>query len=276
MREAGAWRSTQENAWALLALADYRAAEGPAHDAAEVRVSLGDVDLLRASFDGADREGGASATMATLLAAGTRSLSFAATGSGHFFYSATLHSAAQALPTKPRDDGFFVQKLVRVVEPAALEDAAKWIPRTTAPHARAGDLVLVDLLVESAEPRKQVVLDDPLPAGLEALDTSFETTARSATDAAAADVRDESDERPGALSGIGAAFQTAAYHRDVHDDRVLTFFEDLPAGIYHLRYLARATAIGSFVVPPTRAECMYSPEVSGRTEATTFVVEAKP
>jgi uncharacterized protein YfaS (alpha-2-macroglobulin family) len=276
MREAGAWRSTQENAWALLALADYRAAEGPAHDAAEVRVSLGDVDLLRARFDGADREGGASATMATLLSAGTRSLSFAASGSGHFFYSASLHSAAQALPAKPRDDGFFVQKLVRAVDPAALEDAAKWIPRTTASHARAGDLVLVDLLLESAEPRKQVVLDDPLPAGLEALDTSFETTSRAATDAAAADVRDESDERPGALSGIGAAFQTAAHHRDVHDDRVLTFFEDLPAGIYHLRYLARATAIGSFVVPPTRAECMYTPEVSGRTEATTFVVEAKP
>ncbi|MET0414238.1 MAG: hypothetical protein ABW217_23205 [Polyangiaceae bacterium] len=43
--------------------------------------------------------------------------------------------------------------------------------------------------------------------------------------------------------------------------------DHMPAGIYHYRYLARATARGVFVLPPTRAEEMYQPEVFGRTGA---------
>ena len=51
------------------------------------------------------------------------------------------------------------------------------------------------------------------------------------------------------------------------DDRVITFVDHLPAGILHTRYLARATTTGRFVLPPTRAECMYVPEIAGRTGA---------
>jgi uncharacterized protein YfaS (alpha-2-macroglobulin family) len=63
-------------------------------------------------------------------------------------------------------------------------------------------------------------------------------------------------------------------HRELHDDRVLTFLPHVEPGIYHLRYLARATTSGDFVMPPTRAECMYSPEVRGRTAAARFQVGA--
>jgi uncharacterized protein YfaS (alpha-2-macroglobulin family) len=41
----------------------------------------------------------------------------------------------------------------------------------------------------------------------------------------------------------------------------------MPAGIYHYRYLARATTLGRFVVPPTRVEEMYQPEVFARSAA---------
>ena len=40
----------------------------------------------------------------------------------------------------------------------------------------------------------------------------------------------------------------------MHDDRVLFFAEHLAAGMYHYRYLARATTLGKFVAPPTKAE----------------------
>jgi hypothetical protein len=119
------------------------------------------------------------------------------------------------------------------------------------------------------------VVDDPLPAGLEALDARLETTSQTQTDAAERNEEDESDKRPGAMRGIGAAFGVVPFHREIRDDRVLTFIEDLPAGIYHFRTLARATSLGAFVTPPTRVECMYAPEISGRTQATTFQVVAK-
>jgi hypothetical protein len=71
---------------------------------------------------------------------------------------------------------------------------------------------------------------------------------------------------------VGVPFLETTYHRELKDDRVLTFLPDVRPGLYHFRYLARATVVGSFVVPPTSAECMYSPEVYGRTRAVTFDV----
>ena len=60
----------------------------------------------------------------------------------------------------------------------------------------------------------------------------------------------------------------------MRDDRVLTFVEHMPAGMYHYRYLARATTAGRFLVPPTKAECMYDPEVFGRTPGSALEVAA--
>jgi uncharacterized protein YfaS (alpha-2-macroglobulin family) len=45
--------------------------------------------------------------------------------------------------------------------------------------------------------------------------------------------------------------------------------------MYRVSYLARASSIGTFVVPPTRIEAMYSPEVFGRTAASTLSVKGK-
>ena len=49
---------------------------------------------------------------------------------------------------------------------------------------------------------------------------------------------------------------------------MLFFVDQMAAGMYHYRYLARATTLGKFVVPPTKAEEMYTPETFGRTGAT--------
>ena len=59
---------------------------------------------------------------------------------------------------------------------------------------------------------------------------------------------------------------------DVRDDRATFFIDSMSPGIYHFRYLARATTRGRFVIGPTKAEEMYAPEVFGRTAARTFTV----
>lgn len=43
-------------------------------------------------------------------------------------------------------------------------------------------------------------------------------------------------------------------------------------GIYEYAYLARATAIGTFIAPPAWAEEMYAPENFGRGSTDTIVV----
>jgi uncharacterized protein YfaS (alpha-2-macroglobulin family) len=185
------------------------------------------------------------------------------------FYAAELKYASSALPTKARDEGLFVTKYVRGVAPAAVTAALATIPKRTADAVTAGELVIVDLLFESAEPRDHVVLDDPLPAGLEALDYDLDTTSKAARDAAAK----EADPK---MAWLGTTFRSAPSHREVRDDRVVTYFDKIEPGMYRVSYLARATSIGGFVVPPTRIEAMYAPEIYGRTAATTLTVRPKP
>jgi alpha-2-macroglobulin len=279
MRENGAWRSTQENAWALMALNDYRQAQEQGAEAFDARVFWGNDVVAQASFKpGADREDRKSFPASSLLERPGQALTFQVVGSGRVFYAAELRVADTRLPTRSEDRGLFVQKLTRALGPEELADASEWIPKQSTDSAVAGQLVLVDLLVESAEARKQVVIDDPLPAGLEAINADLETASRSRTvqdDQGGKRGRRDQPARPGELTGLGASFQSAAVHREVHDDKVLTFIEDLQPGMYHFRYLARATSIGTFVVPPTQVACMYSPEIAGRTAASRFEVKPK-
>ena len=272
-REGGAWRSTQENVWALLALDDYRKAQESATPEFDARVFLGGTKLGEAHFHGGSSTDQAfSVDMRKVFPESGRPLTFDVEGKGpaKLFYSAELRTASATLPAKPRDSGMFVQKIVRALKPADLAAAQKVLPQHGDLRASPGDLVLVDILLETAEPREQVVIDDPLPAGLEPIDFALDTAAQGER---VKDDRPHGDEKHKALFQYGIAFGTpASTHREQHDDKVLTFLSHIDPGIYHFRYLARATTPGDFVVPPTRAACMYSPEVWGASAATRFVV----
>ena len=52
-------------------------------------------------------------------------------------------------------------------------------------------------------------------------------------------------------------------HQNMRDERAEAFAPLLWEGVYDYSYVARATTPGTFVVPPARAEEMYSPEVFG-------------
>jgi alpha-2-macroglobulin len=269
-RRDGGWRTTQEDAWALMALADYRRAQERGASAREVTVTLGGDDLLKSSFPlGSLREDKVTLAASELARRGGP-LSFAVSGEGPVFFSAELRYATATLPTRARDEGLFVKKYVRSVPASEVAAAASSIPKVSAASVPAGDLVLVDLLFESAEPRDHVVLDDPLPAGLEALDYDLDTTSRGAADAEA-----KAHEKDHKTVWLGTTFREATSRREVRDDRVVTFYRHLEPGMYRVTYLARATSIGTFVVPPTRIEAMYAPEVYGRTGATSLVVRDK-
>jgi uncharacterized protein YfaS (alpha-2-macroglobulin family) len=279
VRRGGRWRSTQEAAWALLSLDDYRHVEEKKEPDYDARVTMNGAVFLDAPFHGrsaAQKE--AKLPMAAVLAKGTGKLSFGVDGGGELFYEARLSYAKRELPVDGLERGFFVRKLVRSVSPDALPDALRTLPSQSAIDAKAGDLVLVDLIVVTPDPREQVVIDDPLPAGLEAVQAGFETTAQtlSVTEPGAeGDQVDEEANDDVDARAAGRTYNASYYHREIKDDRVLTFVEHMAAGMYHYRYLARATTIGTFVVPPTRAECMYEPETFGRSGASTFEVKAR-
>ncbi len=270
-RKSGAWSSTQENAWALVALDEYRKAQESPRPDFDVSVFLGSTRIGDDSFhDRSLRD-----ERITLIPSRVKQLggplTLSLTGTGKLFYSAELKYEIADLPKKPVDRGLFVQKTMRAVKLAELTEAMQWIPKKTSLTAHAGELVVVDLLLESAEPQEQVVISNPLPAGLEAIDFDLSTSSR----AHAVTERVRTDKKPpkDALDDIGLPFREATVHRELKDNRVLTFIPHVLPGMYHFRYLARATVVGTYVVPPTSAECMYSPEIFGRTSAETYEVQ---
>jgi alpha-2-macroglobulin len=261
-RKGGTWRSTQETAWALLALSDYRKAQEKAAPVFEARAFVGNVEVLKAPFHGRSAAT-AHAEIATsrIMQSGGSTLAFAVEGTGRLFYEARLRYAKKELPKKSLDRGFFVSKIMRPVRPEQLAAVPLAVPKQTVATYQGGDLVLTDLVVVTPSPRQFVVVDDPIVSGLEAIDSNLATTAKSLDVDSVITLDPDEYDRP------GAAFLSNAVRRELRDDRALFLVEHMAAGMYRYRYLARATTLGTFVQPATRVEEMYSPEVFGRTAA---------
>jgi len=62
-------------------------------------------------------------------------------------------------------------------------------------------------------------------------------------------------------------------HQNLRGDRVEAFCALLWDGCYRYEYLARATTLGRFIVPPARAKEMYHPETFGCGKTDVVIVE---
>ena len=117
------------------------------------------------------------------------------------------------------------------------------------------------LKVYTPQERLYVVLDDPLPAGLEVVNTSF-ATASGVSGRGLREARKE-DSR-----GWWGQFD----HEEIYDDRYLLFATSLSRGWHTRTYMVKALTAGVFLMPPTKAEEMYTPEVFGYTGQETVTV----
>jgi uncharacterized protein YfaS (alpha-2-macroglobulin family) len=274
-RRGGTWRNTQETAWALVALDAYRKAQESAVPDFTARVFLGEAEIGDTAFKGRSlAEPRISVPAARLATVAGAALGFTVEGQGRLFYEARLRYAKKALPREGLERGFYVKKTLRVVTPEGLDEALRTTPAASARAFHGSDLVLGDVVVVTPSPREFVVVDDPLPAGFEAVDARLATTGSAANidaaEARAAADGDDDDDEAAKGGALGSQFI-----REIRDDRVLFFVDHMAAGMFHYRYLARATSLGSFVVPPTKAEEMYTPEVFGRTGAEVVQVSAR-
>src|SRR5207245_11510375 len=113
--------------------------------------------------------------------------------------------------------------------------------------------------------RNFVMLADPIPEGL-ALANRAPTTAPQ-TDAEKAPVPYAAGSwwfRYNDWRAFGST-RWSFYHRELLHQAVRFYSEYLPAGRYHLAYVAQAIAPGDFAVLPLRAEEMYNPETYGQS-----------
>ncbi len=258
----GRWNNVQENAFILLALKSYfdeYEAQTPAFVAT---VWLGDRFAGEHSFQGRETDR-VNLTIPTseLIATGDTDLVLAKDGSGRLYYRIGLRYAPADLQLDALDRGFVVDRVYEAIDDPT--DVSRDADGTW--HVKAGARVRIRLTMVAESQRTHVALIDPLPAGLESLNPSLAVTQ------SVLSPTDESS--PGDNWRVDGWWGRWYEHEQLRDDRTEAFTTLLPAGTYTYSYVARATTPGSFVVPPTRAEEMYSPETFGRTSTDRLIVE---
>lgn len=131
-------------------------------------------------------------------------------------------------------------------------------------HIKRGDVVRVDLYVRLPAARSQVVVDDPIPGGLEPVNTELATASQ--VDANKA----ESLYSGGSLWMQFSDWREYSYsfwsfsHKELRHDAARFFAEYLSPGNYHLSYTAQAVAEGDFITQPVFAGEMYDADIYGK------------
>ncbi len=140
----------------------------------------------------------------------------------------------------------------------------KPLPLTETDHGQrldltVGDYVKVKVDVRVGSEGRLVLIEDPLAAGLEPVDTSLATTNTAAVRRMGGDQQND---------------WWDDFDRQLYDDRVEWHFQHVWSHDIVLSYLARATTAGTFYAPGAHAERMYQPAVNGRS--TGMVVRIAP
>jgi len=206
-------------------------------------------------------------------------LSLTAPGTGSpIYYYLTVSEVPKERPVNPEDQGI---KLERWYE--------KYDAPTPVVSVAAGQLVRVRLRITVPADRQFVVVDDALPAGLEAVDLSLRTASLapgpgvdekspylSEQEAEGEGGEGESNAEAGWYYGSwDSGWWSPFEYREMGDARVLYSATVLWKGTYTMTYIARATTPGVFVRPPAHAEEMYNPAVYGRSDGGVFTVTEK-
>jgi len=253
-RRGGRWANTQENAYALLAMAEYarvRERDEPHFDAT---IWFAGDALVRQSFAGRQMEErralvpmatllGASSPEATRADAGAQALLLHKRGAGRLYYRVGLDWAPTG-PVEARAEGLGLVRALR-------RDQGK-------PPGEAlelGELLAIDLELTAESELTFVAIQVPLPAGLEGVNSGL--------GAGTGAMR---------ISGGRAAWVS---HQEVRADRVMVYADAVPPGRHKTTVFVRATTAGTFHWPATTGEMMYYPEVYGRTEAAMIEVRAR-
>jgi uncharacterized protein YfaS (alpha-2-macroglobulin family) len=128
--------------------------------------------------------------------------------------------------------------------------------------AQVGDVIQAKITIIAPHDLHYLVVEDPLPAGCEALDASLKTTSVMVQRPRLK----RQDEDRGSRTWY---FSETA----LRDEKAVLFATYLPQGVYEYTYLIRAGVAGRFHVMPAHAYEMYFPEVYGRSDGALFTIE---
>ncbi|MEL6488791.1 MAG: Ig-like domain-containing protein [Cyanobacteria bacterium J06621_3] len=248
-RRDGTWQNSYDNAQALTALVSY-AQRLPEPPNFETTIELANRAITTAAFEGySDTSTDVTIPMSN-LPQGTSELQLQKDGTGELHYVSAYRYRPKGNPPGRLNGLRVTRQLHEANQSEALyQFGLQGID--TPVSLPAGQVFDIGLEIITDRPVDHVIITDPLPAGLEAVDTTFQI----ATDAVQAR-RDRWE--------IDA--------QTIYRDRIQAYANHLDPGVYSLHYLVRSVTPGTFSWPGATASLQYAPEAFGRTTAATLEV----
>lgn len=138
-------------------------------------------------------------------------------------------------------------RITRTVTPVEQKQAGRWT---------RGDVARVRLELDAQSDMSWVVVEDPVPGGATVLGSGLGGQSRILT----SDERDEGWVRP--------AYEERRF------DAFRSYYRFVPKGRWVVEYTVRLNNPGTFLLPTTRVEAMYAPEMFGELPLQPLTVEA--
>ncbi len=215
----GRWYTTQENAYAFLALGKIYKAQGQADYTGRVLIDGSEVDTFDEDNHRFASEDWSGANV---------TLSLDGSGTAYYYWR------ADGLPATLNVDEFDNDLVVRR---CFLTERGNPLPNYE--NFVQGDLVVAELTITAtAERLENVAVVDLLPAGLEIENTRLQSRA-------GIDWIEDNGFQPDYL--------------DIRDDRLVLYGDFRQGETVKFYYALRAVTAGTFKLPPVRAEAMYAP-----------------
>lgn len=247
------WQNTQENVFCVTALEAYARRYESAVPAFSLEALLDAQPFGKAQFTSL-RDAPVTAARPIVAADIGRQqpLIIRHGGQGRGYFAARVRHVQADEQASAADAGFSLRRRYAVFRDKT------WQPLESPMTIRRGERVRVELTVNTPVARSFVVIDDPLPGGLEPVNPDLATASGLAA---------EDAEPPGSASPY------PFYHRELRFDAVRWFADQLSAGSYRLYWVGQAVATGNFAVPVPHVEAMYDPDIFGNDLPARLIVE---
>ncbi len=181
-------------------------------------------------------------------------LTFSRSGTGSLYYTASLTYALSYEDIAARDEGIGVSYII--YDDTTGEEIKPASSASSVIELESGRIYKAKLTISSPRDRTFIAVRAPVPSGAELLDATFITTAMGN--------ENSDDDR----------YDWRYYnHSAIYDNEIQYFWDSFSKGHTSTTFKFRAVRKGVYPTPPVTAECMYEPEVLGRTEGLLYTIK---
>jgi uncharacterized protein YfaS (alpha-2-macroglobulin family) len=252
LRRNGTWQASYHNAQALTALVEYSQLE-PTSPNFVATVQLAGRKLGEAKFTRSSNPSAEIKVPMDKLPRGRHDLQLQKSGQGNLHYLVAYRYRLEG--NQPgRYNGLRVSRKIRGINDAKVLQKTGIYAFDKPLSLKTGQVFDIDLEIIADHPVEHVVITDPLPAGFEAVDESFQTA-------------------NSALQTTSDSWELG--FRTIYRDRIVAYADHLKPGVYNLHYLVRSVTPGTFSYPGAEAHLQYAPEEFGRVAESQLILEEK-